>query len=407
MMHPTVFILSTYSFVEPLHGGQIRISEIARAYQAAGFKVESLAIYEAEAYRPEQLGIRDIALNPQHVSAFWNGRFVRQIADFLSGQYACAPQGAWHEVQERLPAKIDVIHVEQPWLWMLAKKIQALPAYEHVKLVYGSQNIEAPLKREILEVSGFDNEMVAAIEQAIAHLERNAVKEADLVVAVSHADALQLRAWGASVLVLGENGIAPWSAPEGDLLVWRERLPVNRWPLYVSSAHLPNYQGFAASLANSLYSLARTNTKLVLAGGGGSFVRAEFAATQYPLLNNSRSMSLGVLSDVDLAAVKTLAHVFLLPICAGGGTNIKTAEALYSGAYVIASPFAFRGYEEFLDLPQVKIARRPMQFHQALLDCLSAPRISLDVVQRQRLDTLLWSERLKNIPKQVLQLING
>ena len=402
-MNPTIFFLSTYPFVEPRHGGQIRLAEIAKTYQSAGFEIESLAIYQAQAYQGAQLGSRDIALDSSHPSSLWHGEFIGSLADFLSGNYACA--GAWKQVLERLPSKIDVIHVEQPWLWPLAKKIQNLAGYEHVKLIYGSQNIEAALKRIILTSSGIVGSALEEMVRAISKLEQMAIQEADAVIAVSPSDAKHIKTSGARLLILGENGISPWSTSHEHIESWRSRLPPRPWPLYVASAHLPNYQGFAASLANSLYSLAALDTRLVLAGGCSPFVESEFARTQYPLLNHARLQALGVLAESDLAAVKSLAHAFMLPISAGGGTNIKTAEALYSGAYVIASPLAFRGYEDFLDMPHVKVAKRPAQFHQLLLTCLAMPIPLLNALQRDRLDDLLWSTRLAKVPKLVWQLI--
>lgn len=405
--NPAVFLLSTYPISQPRHGGQIRLAQIASVYLRAGFRVDNLALYQPEAYSKEQLGERDIALDRHCSAACWDGEFIEPMADFLSGAYAASNLGAWNAIKERLPSLIDVIHVEQPWLWPVAKRIAALPGYENVKLVYGSQNIEAPLKQAILEASNLNTMGAQKMVNAVAKLEQQACQEADLVIAVSGHDARQLQAWGALAVALGENGITPWVATADKLNHWRVRLPCNPWPLYVSSAHLPNYQGFAVPFANSLYSLAMQNTQLVVAGGVSPFIKSEFAATQFPLLNRECLLSLGVLSDSDLAAVKSLAHAFVLPINAGGGTNIKTAEALYSGAHVIASPMAFRGYEEFLDMPQVLVANRPAQFHQMLFNCLSMPRSSLNPADRIRLEKLTWINRLEAIPRKVMALLES
>ena len=95
------------------------------------------------------------------------------------------------------------------------------------------------------------------------------------------------------------------------------------------------------------------DSRLVVAGSVCSHLYQHLAATRWQSLNLSRLELLNTLPDEDLAAVKTLAHGFLLPILHGGGSNIKTAEALYSGAYVLGSEAAFRGFEDLLDLPEV------------------------------------------------------
>ncbi|ATU94511.1 hypothetical protein BLM14_22610 (plasmid) [Phyllobacterium zundukense] len=92
-----------------------------------------------------------------------------------------------------IPINIDVIHVEQPWLWPLAVKIKGLRAYTSVLLVYGSQNIEEPLKRGI-----FDNYNVDDAEDflnEVNNLERRAAREADLTIAVTQEEADVLTSW--------------------------------------------------------------------------------------------------------------------------------------------------------------------------------------------------------------------
>ena len=106
------------------------------------------------------------------------------------------------------------------------------------------------------------------------------------------------------------------------------------------------------------------------------------------------------MSDEDLAAVKTLAHTFLLPIPHGGGSNIKTAEALYSGAYVIGTAAAFRGFEDFLDLPEVVVARSPAEFQTSIQTVLARPKklASMHAEALAKREALLWDRCLASIP---------
>ena len=53
---PVLLLLSTYPYQKPQHGGQIRLAHIAKAYQAAGWTVESIAVYEPRAYGSDSVG---------------------------------------------------------------------------------------------------------------------------------------------------------------------------------------------------------------------------------------------------------------------------------------------------------------------------------------------------------------
>ena len=112
-----------------------------------------------------------------------------------------------------------------------------------------------------------------------------------------------------------------------------------------------------------------------------------------------------VLADEDLAAVKTLAHAYLLPIQHGGGSNIKTAEALYSGKYVIGSEAAFRGFQSFTQLPEVTVARSPTQFQQAMRSVLQRDSLNpVPVAPGDMRHTLRWDQCLASVPAAVANL---
>lgn len=401
---PSVLLLSTYPFVEPRHGGQIRLAAIGAAFAAAGWQVESLAIYEPEVYSAQRLGPRDLAFPANSPYRKFHGRDVPLINDLLNGGYAVADDGAFQSVVERLPRQIDAIHVEQPWLWPLAQRIRSLPGLAQTILIFGSQNIEAPLKREILDSYkvGEADDVIAEIDA----LERRAAREADISVAVTQRDLDALIEWGARRPLLAPNGIKPWRADPDRLELWRTRLPKAPWMLYVASAHPPNFTGFMQCVGASLGCFA-PDSRLVVAGSVCEPLYHQLAATRWYSLNLSRLQLLNSLSDEDLAAVKALAHGYLLPIPHGGGSNIKTAEALYSGAHVIGTAAAFRGFEAFVDLPEVLVARSPGEFQSALRDVLARPAAAPDDDARQRRLALQWDRCLAPIPVAAAGLLNG
>jgi hypothetical protein len=60
------------------------------------------------------------------------------------------------------------------------------------------------------------------------------------------------------------------------------------------------------------------------------------------------------------------AHALPLPIGYGGGSNVKTAEALAAGRPIVATGAAFRGFDEYRSLPSVTLADTPLAFEAAI-----------------------------------------
>lgn len=399
----TVLLLSTYPIISPRHGGQVRVANIAKTFEENGWSVTHLAVYEPEGYPPSTLGSNDVSFPAGSSFRKYKGTYVPLINDLLSGEFAASEQGGFAEILKKLPAVIDVIHVEQPWLWPLVLKIKQHPQYSNACLIYGSQNIEAPLKLEILDSYGIKGAepVIADIEA----LERKAALEADIAVAVTQADYDILKAWGAKMPLLAPNGIAPWTAKAEVLESWKARLPESPWILYVASAHPPNFKGFNECLGSSLACIP-PDSKLVVVGSVCEHLESTLRDSRWGQLNLSRLKLLYMLPDDDLDAVKTLAHAFLLPIPHGGGSNIKTAEAIYSGKYVVGTESAFRGFEQHLDLPEISVARTPNEFHAAIRKRLTGPAtIDGNGPDRESRESLTWARSLESIPHAAIQVI--
>jgi glycosyltransferase involved in cell wall biosynthesis len=401
-----VLLLSNYPVVHPRHGGQIRLLNIKRAYEKAGWNVFSLAVYAQEEFKPASTGSNDIAFPADSPFRDRLGRDkMRYLKDALSGPYATSPDGGLPGILSKIPESIDVIHLEQPWLYPLAFELRRRPEYASAVLVYGSQNVEYAMKRDILTADGLHD--IAPVIASIEKLERDAVLSADLALAVTQEDLDVFNSWGARNATLLPNGIEPWQAGDKALKDWRAKLPRRPWLLYVSSAHPPNFTGFATLLGYSLACLPPTS-RLVIAGGVTGDIQRIASQGRWSELNLSRLQFLYTLPDEDLAAVKSLAHGFILPLLTGGGSNIKTAEALYSGSYVVGTSAAFRGYEAFLDLPEVRIADDAHGFGAKIMDVVTRPRLAPlkdrpeSLALRQQ---LRWDACLKHLPSLVSDAI--
>jgi hypothetical protein len=162
----------------------------------------------------------------------------------------------------------------------------------------------------------------------------------------------------------------------------------------VGSAHPPNAAGFLA-LCQDWLSPAR-GASLTVAGGVCDALQVPLAES----VRNGRLILLGQLDQARLDQALDAASFMVLPILDGGGTNIKTAEALASGKPVLATTLALRGYESFQDLAGVYIADDPANFGVAL-DRLShgvaaPPRSAADAA---RLAQLAWPAQLASLPE--------
>jgi hypothetical protein len=392
---PSVLMLTTYPIAKPRHGGQLRARALCDAYRAAGWNVTTLAVFEAEAYAPEARGQHDIEFAPWSPYRRFAGREVPLLADYSAGAFAAADDGAWPAIRHKLAPQLDVVHIEQPWLLPLAERIQRERPAHPPKLVYGSQNVEHALKRAIFEQAGVQDvdDVIAAIES----LEVRATQRADLVLAVTRADEAVLAAHRAGPVCYAPNGIAGWHAEHTTLERWRKQLPKTPWALFVASAHPPNVQGFFACFGDSL-ACVPPDSRVVVAGSVSEHIYRAARASRWAPINLSRLQLLGELTDDDLAAVKMLTSLFLLPITQGGGSNIKTAEAIYSRRPVLATSTSLRGFEDYATLPEVTIADNVATFRTNVMQHLLDERPSVSADASDGSDTLreqlLWTHCL-------------
>jgi hypothetical protein len=121
--------------------------------------------------------------------------------------------------------------------------------------------------------------------------------------------------------------------------------------------------------------------------------------------NNERVHFFPNLNDLELAAIKQMAHGALLPVSSGGGSNIKTAEALVNGGWIVATDAAFRGYEEFAAEPGVLLAKTSAEFKRLMRDALLAEPLELDATAHARRSELYWDQRFSK--SGLLKLLSG
>ena len=111
-----------------------------------------------------------------------------------------------------------------------------------------------------------------------------------------------------------------------------------------------------------------------MAGGLASQPRFQ----EYEAANRRRVELRDAVSEDKLDELKDQAHGFVVPITHGGGTNLKTAEAILSNKWVLATSVAMRGFTEFIGSAGVVVEDDPRSFRERLREVLAWPPLALD-----------------------------
>lgn len=382
-----VLVVATYPISTPRHGGQIRVRNLVEYYRSEGHSVKVIGVLGSIAYGVEDGflpfpgdAIKRVCKNPSFVEDYCIGRLFAENSRYFAALLA--------NVRERP----DLVEVEQPWLFRFARRL-VTEIYPGVPIIYGAQNVEHVLKRQIL-VNYRPNETVDPLVSAIETMEREAVCEANAVVAVSEADAEWLREQrSGSRIVVAPNGVSERYPPSHHAeLVSGLLYGKHRFALYCASAHPPNIDGFFDLFSGGFGSL-KPDERLVVAGGAGDIIAADDRIFKSAKLAE-RMVAVGVVDDDVLAALIFNTHCFVLPLTHGGGTNLKTAEALLSGKHMIATSTAMRGFEAYLDAPGVYVCDDASAFKKKLREVMEMPQLQLEEFQKEFRRAVRWEECL-------------
>jgi hypothetical protein len=111
-------------------------------------------------------------------------------------------------------------------------------------------------------------------------------------------------------------------------------------------------------------------------------------------------------SDDDLAAIRELAHTIVLPIAYGGGSNLKTAEAIGSGAFVVGNPSAYRDFEEYLIYPQVLMATSDDEFVSSVRNTFSMMKPDDEITINNIRNSISWEKSLAKVTFALNELLD-
>lgn len=257
-----------------------------------------------------------------------SAQFHISVDDILAGRF-CTSNWFLMSIYRELRKSARCMVVEHCYM-------AGLPISTGDRFVYSSQNHEAALKARLLEWHPAKLELVKTVEI----IERMAVERSAAAVAVSEEDAEALvrgmRTVG-PVVVVRNGALPPASGLDliTEMAVLRDQIHP-RSVVFLGSAHMPNVEA-AQHLLMSVIPKC-------------SDVQFHFLGSVCDALQNvgDNVRLWGVVDEVKKAAILQLSALALNPVLSGSGSNVKVADYLGNGLFVLTTKFGLRGYPEDL-----------------------------------------------------------
>lgn len=404
-------VFTTYPTSQPKHGGQLRCAALLERYRSFFGRVVPVAVYNSFVYKESECRPTDIGA-PEETRRKINAQPYLE-AWFLGEAVTGEPEVRDRIVKVLEETKPDVIIFEQPYLapgvLQLCKDMGLNPAF-----INSTQNIETPMVEDILESaprSVVSREEVDSRLSELSNVEVLLAKSAAGSIVVSHNDEESISQLGARNVLMAPNGVsAKVSKPKNRVRLERHLRQdhTDAFALFVGSAHRPNVTGFLDVMGSRLGYLPE-NSEIFFAGGVGQSIR-NYLLEVDPIYGEffwNRARDWGQISSETLSTLISRAHCILLPITSGGGSNLKTAEAILSGRPIVATKHAFRGFEDFVDLPHIYIYDSTSDFRAKTTELLSAPFIESDEANSEKRKRVSWDTCLSGVESWLEQTVKG
>jgi hypothetical protein len=400
-------MVGNYPIRHPVHGGQRRARAIYDAYGKAGMRVGYAAVVAPGRYRQYECGPFDIRHSQRVAAAI---REQPLIEDLLCAEGGAQDERVLRHLRHAMKAvQPNVVQFEQPWMWPAMKIVLSAGLSRVPRIIYSSHNVEAVVKAAVMAGCPADYRRTAC--DRMGAIESDLAAHADAVIAVAGSEAAHFRQIGAKRVHLVRNGSDGRTAPEHLVQQWAHALHTDdlRYAAFVASGHIPNVTGFANMIGSSLAFLP-PNIRIVAMGSVCHPLSQRYFTGVNAELNRSRLHLVFEPADADIAAILQIADLIILPITSGGGSNLKTAEALLSQHQIVATSFAFRSFEEFMHLPRVSIEDDPTEFRHAMVTHLRQAATSPKQASSQHDNTLAsitWPYLGQQLVREVSDLCAG
>lgn len=393
-----ILILSTFPSDNPTHGGQHRLANTIRLLKEDGNCVQSIGVLGSADY-PKS----DSFVDYPPVLEFKNyidNYFL--MDDWAIGELFFYNDYYYQLLKNKIEILPDIIYVENVWLFKFAQRyIKEWIGKKHIYLVYGSENVENELKYNIVKTY-MGHKIALEAKEKVFSMEVNAIKNADLVFCVSKEDVNWASQYSKFQPILAQNGVNRLEVNSTGIQEANKITGGHKFILYCASGHPPNISGFFEIFGNGIGCLP-PDTKLVVAGSAGKAILLNEQFHKTAGLSKL-FVDAGIVTNDCLRGLLELAHVVILPINQGGGTNLKTAEALLNGSFIVTTRKAMRGFESFLNDDGVFVSDTATEFCHHLSEVLNKEKLVLSNSTKLKRNVLLWEETLKDLVFNLTQL---
>ncbi|MFA8393867.1 hypothetical protein ACEPUD_27545 [Burkholderia ubonensis] len=380
--------VTTYPIDHPDHGGKLRSFYIRKSLREK-FCVETLSFSLGQGDSIEGLGV-----NLDHdgcMQVIKNGYLADWgINDYLENR---------PELKARIVSAVkafspDIVLIEQPFMWPLIEEMLRSRVIGDALVVYSSHNNEYALKKSVYEgiFQGGDLELNLA---RVAEIECGIAQRADLSLAVTEGDVEYLKSMAPETDVLlyrnGHQGINDAPAKSR----WQQKFKdyERNW-VFVGSWHPPNIDGLHALIAGGINDLPSGRLKVWVFGNAGPGLMATYGLKESDLPNFSIQ---GLAETDEINSAIAAATGVVLPVWGGGGSNLKTAQALLSGKTVVGSKYSFRGFENYMSEPGVFLFESPAELVGGMGSVKMDEPYSRPNVERD----LKWENLLSDLPGKI------
>ncbi len=370
---------------DPDHGGKLRCYYIREALRER-FEVKTMSFAWSE---KDSVSDFHIKLN---INNYLLNNRVDRLFRFSKGIYCTQQKYLMNEIAEAIKAfSPHILLIEHPYLWQLIKTLKESGVFrEDIYIVYSSHNVEVNLRRKIYERE-FDREKATAYTDYVDYLEKDLIKNANSAIAVSKEDADYVTKWSSIPVGVYPNAHTS-PALLGKQEKWRnyfqESGAESNW-VFVGSSHPPNIVGLYTFL-QSMREKRKKEVALWVLGSSANGLqdKKEFDEKDYPFLH-----LMGHVTSEDIESAISVSDGILLPIWEGGGSNLKTVQALLSGKFVLSSRFAFRTFEKFMQEEGVNIAETPDE----LAEKFASIKPNFHYSRSREVASLCWSSVLASL----------
>ncbi len=331
-----ITVTSTFPIYPPMGGGQSRTYHLYRELaRAANVEIVSYTNFDQPAYQgflAKGLQETRIPREQRHQYKIWK---MEEKAGIPLGDIAEITLGgetkAYRTALEASISSCDLCVMSHPYLYPIAKKYLGDRPY-----LYEAQDIEFPLKQEMLPQSGIKESLV----QQVFDTEKACCENAKWIMTCSEEDRQKLHEIyhiPTERIIVVPNGVDTQATPFIPLTQRLENkkrlhLEYEKIGLFMGSWHGPNLEA-----CEMIFDIARNcpDTSFMLMGSQCAYFEERAVPDNVAML--------GVVSEEVKNKIFGVVDFALNPMRSGSGTNLKMFDYMSAGIPIITTTFGTRG----------------------------------------------------------------